>query len=57
MNQKVTKKEYSLTIDPTMAVIQMGALISLDEISPKKKKKAKNKRDKKLAKKKSNRKK
>ncbi len=53
---KITKKEYALTIDPTKAVTQMGALISPDEIRPKKKKKARNKRDKKLAKKKSKRK-
>jgi ATP-dependent RNA helicase RhlE len=53
---KITKKEYALTIDPTMAISQLGALISPDEIRPKKKIKAKNKRDKKLAKKKSKRK-
>ena len=52
---KVTKKEYALTIDPTMAVSQLGALISPDEIRPKKKKEKK-KRDKKSSKKRSNRK-
>jgi ATP-dependent RNA helicase RhlE len=52
---KVTKKEYAFTIDPTMAVSQLGALISPEEIRPKKKKKEKNKRDKKLAQKKSKR--
>jgi len=49
---KVTKKEYALTIDPTEAAIPLDALISPDELRPKKKKK----RDKKLAKKKSKRK-
>jgi len=53
---KVTKKEYALTIDPTMAVSQLGALISSEEIRPKKKNKEKKKRDKKFAKKKSKRK-
>jgi ATP-dependent RNA helicase RhlE len=53
---KVTKKEYALTLDPTAAPTSLDALISPDEISPKKKKKAKNKRDKKLAKNKSKRK-
>jgi len=52
---KVTKKEYALTIDPTMAVSQLGALISSEEIRPKKKNKEKKKRDKKFAKKKSKR--
>jgi ATP-dependent RNA helicase RhlE len=54
---KITKKEYALTIDPSETAIGLDALISPDEIRPKKKSKGKKTRDKKLAKKKSKRKK
>jgi ATP-dependent RNA helicase RhlE len=53
---KVSKKEYALTIDPTLAVIGMETLISPDEFRPKKKNKVRKKRDKKISKKKSKRK-
>lgn len=48
---KVSKKEYALTIDPTLAVIGMETLISPDEFRPKKKNKVRKKRDKKISKK------
>ncbi len=54
---KITKKEYSLTIDPGMVGTGLAALIEADDLRPKKKSKEKKKKDKKSAKKRSHRKK